>query len=76
MTNFELHTSEIIKYPEDVNKLRAAGIAGFTMLSDSQIQHLYSIYSERFWSADWINIHDEAIKEFAEWLWQDIEARR
>jgi hypothetical protein len=56
-----------IRHPEDVATLRRQ-IPDLNDLNDAQIQHLYSDWSEEYYSAGWLCVDVNSISEFERWL--------
>lgn len=61
-----------IRHPKDVYRL-ANTIDDLSRFNDSQIQEIYSHWSELYYCAGWIPVNDQTIEEFADWLFMESE---
>lgn len=59
-----------IIYPEDIAKLKSA-IPEIRILHDSVIEDLYSTFSDSWYCASWLNVTENSIKDFREFLFTD-----
>jgi len=60
-----------IRWPDDIAVLKEQ-IPELQFLSDYTIQNLYSNWSEDYWAAGWLILSKPTIKEFAEYLRQEV----
>jgi hypothetical protein len=61
----------VIWYPKDIAKLKAE-IPDLTDLSDPVVQSLYNVYSQDFYSAGWMLLTDSMLKEFKNYLLEEV----
>jgi len=73
MTRFERTLLQMgpIQWPEDVAKLKEA-LPALNFLTNYQIQELYGSFSEEQYCAGWLVLDENTIKEFEEYLNEEV----
>lgn len=73
MKVFEKYINYDYKYPEDMKMiLKYLSEHGKVNVSDKKIESLYCDFSDKVYCAGWINVSDQKLEEFADYL-SDIE---
>lgn len=62
-----------VSYPEDIKKIREhLTTIGTLDATDTELDTLYSTFSEDCFSAGWLTVSEDILERFAEWL-EEIE---
>lgn len=70
MKKYEQVLSEII-YPEDIEKIKKF-IPEIIHLKDFEIQTLYMLFSDGFYSAGWLIMDEDTLKHFKSWILKEV----
>ena len=59
----------IFSYPDDMKRILGYLEAnGTLMVSDKTVEDFYYEFSDSKYSAGWMSVNDDRLKEFADWL--------